>query len=121
MANPILCYQTISPLPYQEFMEGRYEYLDSVRKLGSYEIFSASQDGMLLLFIVEHDIHTARKCVYENLEKQKQDIDLWRRLPPSNDEESGVMATLSPLPPTLTASNARPFPPDVENEAKYVE
>ncbi len=102
-------------------MEGRYENLDSVRKLGRCEIFSASHDGMLLLFIVEHDIHTAQKCVYENLEKQNQDIELWRRLPPSNDEESGIGAALSPLPPTLIASNARPFPPDAENGAKYVE
>lgn len=114
MPGNIPCYQTTSYFSYQAFMDGHYNDLESIRTIGSYEIFSASQNGKLLLFVVEHDIRTARRCEYKDLARQEQDIKMWRRLPPGGDEEASVGARLVPLPPSSAASQAKLFPPNIE-------
>ena len=115
-----LCYQFIIPLTYQEFMDGHYLNLKSVRQINSWEIFSGWVGKSPFLFIVEHDIHQVLRCEYESLEKQERDIELWRQLPPGGDEEAGVGAKIGPLPPSFAASSARPFPSDTEAEPPAV-
>ena len=121
MPNPILRYKAVSDVPYQEFMDGHYNDLDAVRQIGMLQVLSASQGGILLLFVVEHDIRLVRRCEYETLENYERDVEKWRCLPPGRDEEAGVGARLVPVPPLLAASNAKPFPPDEENETRNVD
>ena len=121
MPDNIPCYKAISEFPYQEFMDGHYNDLDTVRQIGMLQVLSASQGGTLLLFVVEHDIHLVRRCEYETLANYKRDIEMWRRLPPNGDEEAGMGAKIVSLPPSLAAGNTRPYTPNAENGARDVD
>ena len=100
--------------PYQEYLDSRFQDLETICSLGAWQIESASDEGALLLVIVNHEKKSVALCRYTSLFERSDDIELLLRLPPEGDAEAGVFAWLKPSPPSLPAGNTRPFPPSTD-------
>ena len=101
--------QTID-LPYQEYLDGHFYYLMTVTTLGPWRIESASQDGVYLLLLVNHEEQSVVLCRYESFQERYADVEMLRRMRPDGAAGAAVAAWLRPTPPTLSDSDAKPLP-----------
>lgn len=101
--------QTVT-MPYQWFVD-RYSR-DSVPVIGFglWQVWSAKQYQDPLLLLVNETEGVVIKCRYESREERAEDIDLLCRIPPEGEAGAGVLAVLKPVPPVLSAGDARPLP-----------
>ena len=97
-------------LPYQEYLEGHFYSLMTVKTLGPWRIESASQDGVFLLLLVNDAEQVAVVCRYGSFQERYEDVELLRRIPPDEGAGAAVAAWLRPPPLALSDAGAKPLP-----------
>lgn len=105
-------------LNYEDYLESDFSYVYVVRAFGSWQILSASDGAAFVLLLVNDAARAATVFRYDDFEERFHDVEMLRRLPPGGAAGAAVAAFLNPLPPTLSASNAKPPPENSAEEDK---
>jgi hypothetical protein len=99
-------------ISYGDFLGGRFLDLKNVRVFANCRVFAAQteQGNHFVLILEEHQAGRLTLCEYESQTDWETDIRYLKSLPPPGGAAAGVAVKPHPVPPTRTATDAKPLP-----------
>ena len=97
-------------IPYDQYIEGPYEHLQMVRRLGPWLFETVRCHGVVLLAAVNLEERAVFEYRYTSAVEFARDVALLLSVPPADGDDAGVGARVTPPPPSRTAGYEEPLP-----------